>query len=98
MLNLEYLRSFRIYGIAIFDVAISYLVIYLISPLLIKLFEKIKIKTTKKTWLWLMFPLSLIVHFVIGQETTLLKMFLNPTGFYAIKAVIIFMLIMAFKN
>ncbi len=98
MLNLEYLRSFKIYQIAVFDVVISYLGIYLISPILIKLFNKIGIKTSKKTWMWLMFPLSLLAHFFIGQDTTLLKMFLNPNSFYTVKAVIVFMLIMAFKN
>jgi len=98
MFSIEHLRSFRIYQIAIFDVAISYLAIYLLSPLLIKLFRIININTNRSNWLWLMFPISIIVHLLIGQETTLTKIILEPTDNLPIKALILFMLIMGLRK
>lgn len=98
MFNLEYLRSFRIIDIAIFDVVVSYIGVYLVSPLLIRFFRKFKINTTKQTWLWLMFPISVVVHLLVGQQTTLVKMILDPSNYFAIKLIILFMIIMGFKQ
>ena len=97
-LSIEFLRSFRVFQIAIFDLVISYLGIYLISPLIINFSKKIKIKTNKAQLLYLTLPASIIVHLLVGQETTLTKMFLDPSNYYLTKIIILSMIYMAFRR
>jgi len=96
-ITLEYLRSFRIYNIAIFDLVMSYIGIYLLSPLLIKIFNIFKIKTNKSFWLWQTLPLSIIIHILVGQQTELTRMILNPQSYYLVKLIVILMVIIGFK-
>lgn len=98
MITLEYLRSFRIFQLAIFDLAVSYLGVYLLSPLLIKLFEKLHLKTSKAQWLWLTLPLSIVIHLLAGQHTALTKMMLDSHSFYLVKAIVLGMVFMAFRK
>ena len=52
MTTIELLRQYRLGGYAIFDFAISYLGIWLLSPLLTRLFKKIRLDIPKINWLF----------------------------------------------
>lgn len=50
MILIEFLRQFRFGGYAIFDFVIAFLGIYLLSPLLSKIFLKFRIDIPKQNW------------------------------------------------
>jgi len=92
MIYLELLRSIRIGPFAVFDFTITYLFAFLIGPYL----KKIGIPLTREQLMYLVLPLSVITHLVFGVDTPLTKMILDPYGHFIWKAVIIFMIILAF--
>jgi len=94
----ETLRLFKIGPFAIFDFVISYLGIYLLAPALSKLALKIKLHISRTQWLWLVLPLSILIHLLFGQRTPLTQMVINPNNFYLLKILIIFMLFMGLKD
>jgi hypothetical protein len=91
MNTISYLRSFKIGPFAIFDFLASYILIYIISPILINLFSKINIKITKAQLFWSVIPLSIIFHIIFKQQTPLTKLFLDPKGGYFVKLIVLFM-------
>lgn len=88
---LTFLRSFRIEPFAIFDFALTYLIAYAIGPYL----KKIGIPLSREQFMYLILPLSLLVHYIFKQETPLTKMVLTPNDYFIWKGIIIFMIIMA---
>ena len=97
-MTLEYLRSFRIFEYAIFDLAVSFLGILLLSPLLTKLFLKININIPTSSWLYLTLPLSILIHMLVGNYTKMTQNFLDPSGHYYIKIVIIGLLVLGIRG
>jgi hypothetical protein len=93
LITIEYLRSFRIGQFAIFDFAISYLGVYLLSPLLVKYLGLTKIR-----WLYLVLPLSILFHVLVGKYTPLTQLALDPRGGYIFKAILIAMVYLAFRK
>ncbi|MFZ2152519.1 MAG: hypothetical protein WAV41_00480 [Microgenomates group bacterium] len=89
MINIETLRQFRIGNYAVFDLIVSFIGIYLLSPALSWLFRKINIDIPKINWLFLTLPTSIIVHLLIGNKTQMTKDFLDPSNHYLIKIIII---------
>lgn len=98
MPSIEYFRSFRVFGYAIFDFALSFLGVYLLSPLLTWLFLKIGLKITRKNWLLLTVPVSIVIHFMVGNITPLTEQFMNPHGDYVVKIVIVILTYMGLKD
>ena len=98
MTSIEFLRQFRVSGYAIFDFAIAFLGIYLLSPLLSKLFLKIRVDVPKKNWLILTLPISVLAHLLIGNITPMTRDFINPSSHYLLKIVIVGLLILGIKN
>lgn len=92
------LRQFRIGPFTIFDTATAYLGVFLLAPLLTKLFLKLHLYISRAKWLWLTLPISVIFHFVSHQNTPFMKMLLDPKGFYIAKIVLLFMLYMGLRN
>ncbi len=92
------LRQLRIGPFTIFDTVIAYVAIYLLAPLLTKLFSKIHIHIFRIGWLWLTLPIGVIFHLVLHINTPFMKMLLNPSGDYLAKIVLLFMLYMGLKN
>lgn len=84
------LRSFRIGPFAIFDFALSYLVVYLAAPYL----QKMGLRLSREQLLWFTLPVSVVVHIAFGLMTPLTKMVLDSSGGYWAKAVILFMIFM----
>lgn len=95
---IEFLRQFRLDGYAIFDFAVAFIGIYLLSPLLSKIFLKLRIDVPKRNWLFLTLPISVIVHLLIGQTTLMTKNFLDIHGHYILKILILILLIFGIKG
>lgn len=95
---IPFLRQFKVGPFAIFDIAISYLGIYLLSPLLIKLFKKIHLRTTLITWMFLTLPVGVIFHVAFSQNTPLMKMLIDPGDFYLEKAVLLLMVVLGIRT
>jgi hypothetical protein len=91
------LRQYRIGPFTIFDTAIAYIAVFLLAPLLTKIFTKIHVYISKTGWLWLTLPISVIFHFFLHQNTPFMKMFLDPHN-YVVKIIILFMLYMGIRN
>lgn len=98
MLNIEYLRTFKIGEYAIFDLTVSFIGVYLLSPLLSKLFSFIKLDIPIISWLYLTLPLSILIHLVIGKYTPMTKYFLDPSSHYLLKIFIITLIFFGIKN
>ncbi len=98
MTTIEFLRQFRLGGYAIFDLAVSFLGIYLLAPWLSKLFLKIRISVPKLNWLFLALPLSILVHLLVGKITPMTKNFLDIHGSYFLKIIILTLLIFGLRG
>lgn len=95
---IKYLRLFRIGQFAIFDFTISYIGFYILSPLIIKLFKYFNMTVTIANIMWLVLPLSILIHIIIGNHTPLTKMFLDTSDYYFIKIVIVYMIYAGLKG
>ena len=98
MIPIEFLRQFRLGGYAIFDFAIAFLGMYLLAPLLSKLFLKINIHIPRQNWLYLTLPLSIVAHLLSGHITPLTRDFINIQGHYIVKIIIIGLLFASLNN
>jgi len=98
MTTIEFLRQFRIGGYAIFDFAVSFLGIYLLSPLLSKGFLKLRVKVPKWNWLFLTLPISILIHVLVWNITPMTKNFLDLNGHYILKTVILVSLFFGIKG
>ena len=98
MIKIETLRSFRFGGYAVFDFAVSYVGMYLLAPYLSKLFAKFGVRVSKLQWLYLTLPLAILVHLLVGQKTVLTIQFMDPGGYYLLKAIILGMIYMGIKG
>lgn len=98
MISLEYLRQFRFSGYAIFDLVVSFLGIYLLSPILSKIFLKFNLEIPRTSWLFFTLPLGLLIHLLTGNLTLMTQNFMNPHGHYILKIVILIFLILGLKG
>ncbi len=95
---IEFIRQFKIFEYAIFDLTVSYLGIYLLSPLLSKLFRLIRIEIPKINWVILTLPISILVHMMVGNFTPMTNNFLNLNDYYLLKIIILGMLILGIRG
>lgn len=98
MISIEFLRQFRVGPFAIFDFVVAYGGLLLLSPIIIKLLQKVHVQMTWVNIMWLVLPLSIIAHVLSGHHTPLTKMFLNPSDYYFLKILIVFMVYMGFRK
>ena len=98
MNTIDFLRQFRIGGYALFDLGISFLGIYLLSPILSKIFLKLGIKIPKRSWLLFTLPLSILIHLLIGKMTLMTKNFIDPHGQYVLKILILGLFALGIKG
>jgi hypothetical protein len=100
MTLLQILRLYKIGPFAIFDTAISYLGIFILSPLLSGLFALIKIKVPWYSWLWLTLPIAVLFHIIFHQSTPMMGILAHPEhlNFYLVTISLLFMTYMGFKN
>ena len=84
MISIEVLRSFRVFDYAVFDFVASYIVFYFLASPLSKLFFKVKIKITRKQWMYLVVPLSVVFHLWFGQRTHLIEQLFSLNSGYSL--------------
>lgn len=95
---LDFLRQFRLGDLALFDFAVAFLGMFLMAPLLSGIFRRMGLEIPKRNWLYLTLPIGLIVHMLIGRITPMTKLFLNPSGHYFLKAVILGLFILGLRG
>jgi hypothetical protein len=95
---IDFLRQFRIGQFSIFDFAVSYLGLFLLAPIIIKGLSYFKVHMTKMNIMWLVLPLAILVHLIVGKYTPMTKMFLDLHNYYFLKALILFMIYMGFRG
>jgi hypothetical protein len=93
MVPIEFLRQFRLGDYAIFDFAAAFLGIYLLAPLLSKIFSKLRVEIPRQNWLYLTLPLSVVFHLLSGHITPLTRDFIDFQGHYLVKIVILALLV-----
>ena len=98
MITIEYLRNFKIGEYAIFDLTVSFLGIWLLSPLLSQAFRLIKLDIPRQNWLFLTLPIGIIFHLAVGRYTPMTKYFLDPSGHYLLKIFLITLLILGLSH
>lgn len=98
MFNLEYIRSYRIVNYAILDIVASFVGIYLLAPLLSKLFLKFKIVIPLSSWMYFTLPIGIISHLLVRNMTGMTKDFLDPNGHFLIKFIIILLVILGARG
>ena len=98
MITLEFLRHFRVGGYAIFDLTISFLGIYLLSPLLSKIFLKTGLNIPKQNWLFLTLPIGILVHLILGRITPMTANLLDLHSNYILKLLILVSLLLGLKG
>ena len=98
MVPIEYLRQFRIGEYAIFDFVAAFLGMYLLSPLLSKLFRKIGVDIPKYNWLFLTLPIAIVSHILVGNITPMTRDFLDMGGHYIVKIVILVLFILGMRG
>ncbi|MFH1286377.1 MAG: hypothetical protein ABII02_01340 [Candidatus Magasanikbacteria bacterium] len=98
MTTLEYLRQFRIAGYAMFDFALSFLGIYLLAPLLSKLFLYIHLDIPKSSWLYFTLPIAILVHLLVGNITPMTAQFFDMKSHYILKIVILALIVLGVRG
>lgn len=97
-MSLETLRQYRVGGYALFDLAISFVGIYFLSPLLTSLFKKLGWKIPRSSWLYFTLPIGILTHLLTGTETLMTKNFMDPQGQVFIKLFIVGLFVMGIKG
>ena len=98
MATLEFLRQFRLGGYAIFDLAVSFLGVALLSPLLSKLFLKIRLYVPKLNWVFLTLPIGILVHLAFGRFTPMTQDFFDWSGHWWLKAIVLLSLFLGLRG
>ena len=94
MFSLENLRKFKIFDFAVIDFVVAFAAMYLLAPLLSKLFLKIGLDIPKQNWLYLTIPISILIHILVGNITPMTKNFLDLRGHYVLKAIVLGLVIL----
>lgn len=95
---LNFLREFKIFGYAIFDLIVSFWWIYLIAASLSKFFLKINIDISRKNWLFLTLPIWIVFHIIFWNITPMTRDLFDVDDFYLLKILMIFLLIFWLKD
>jgi hypothetical protein len=98
MVPIEFLRQFRLDGYAIFDFVAAFLGIYLLVPLLSKSFRKIGIEIPRLSWLFLTLPIAVLSHLIFGNATPMTMDFIDLSGHYFLKILILILLILGLRG
>lgn len=89
MITLEYLRQFRLGGYAMFDLSLAFVGIALLSPLLSKLFLKMRFYVPKLDWVFLTLPLGILFHLAFGRMTPMTQDFFDLSGHWWLKSIVL---------
>ena len=89
MNQIDYLRQFRLGNFAVFDFTVSFLGMLALSPLLSYLCKRAGVHVPKRNWVILTLPISVLAHILVGKITPFTKYFLDLSGNYVAKMVIV---------
>ncbi len=98
MIPIEFFRQFRFGGYAIFDFVVSFLGIYLLAPLLSKLFRKLGLDIPRLSWIYFTLPIGIISHILVGNITPMTRDFLDLHDHYILKIIILVLLVLGIKG
>lgn len=98
MVPIEFLRQFRLFEYAIFDLVVVFVGMALLAPLLSKIFKKINISIPKKNWLFLSLPIGIVTHLLVGNITPMTRNFIDVHGHYLLKLIIFGLLILGIRG
>ena len=98
MIPIEFIRQFRFDGYAIFDFVAAFLGIYLLAPLLSKLFRKLGVEIPTKSWMFFTLPISIIAHLLVGNITPMTRDFIDMHDHYILKILILILLVLGIKG
>ena len=85
-LNITELRKHRIGDFAVFDFVVAYLGAWILAPYL-------KDWISRRRLIYLVLPVGIAVHLLLGVETKLTKMFMDPNNHYILKIIVAIMTI-----
>ena len=97
-MSIESLRIYKIWSYAIFDMAVSFLGIYLLAPWLSLLMRKLGLNVPKQNWLYLTLPLSILIHWAFGTMTPMTRNFFDLQSNYLLKILILGLLILGLRG
>lgn len=95
--SISLLRQFKIGPFALFDIVISYVSVFLLAPLLTKLFHKVHLRISRAAWLWWTLPIAVLFHLAFRQNTPFMKLLFDPSSFYLPAILLIIMVLMGVK-
>jgi hypothetical protein len=95
-MTIEYLRSFRIAGYAMFDFAASFILLAILAPGLSWAFKKVGIIIPFRSWLIWAIPFGMVVHLAFGSMTPMTKALVDPQGHWLLKIVMLALIIAGF--
>ncbi len=98
MIPIEFFRQFRVGEYAVFDFVVAFLGIFILSPLLSKLFSKIKLDIPRKSWMYLTLPIGIISHLLVGRITPLTRDFIDIHSHYILKIIILGLIFFGTKD
>ncbi|MBU0597351.1 hypothetical protein KJ641_04515 [Patescibacteria group bacterium] len=71
---------------------------YLLAPLLSKLFLKLRLNIPKHNWLFLALPIGILTHMLVGNITPMTRDFLDLGSGYILKIIILLLLIRGLRG
>lgn len=97
-MSIDSLRQYRIANYAIFDLVISFVGIYFLSPLFTKLFRRLGLIVPRSSWLYFTLPLGILIHTLIGTKTLMTRNFLDLQGHVFLKLFIVGLFVMGLRG
>ncbi|NCS97911.1 MAG: hypothetical protein GW762_04960 [Candidatus Pacebacteria bacterium] len=98
MITIEYLRSFRVGEFAIFDFVVSFIGIFLLSPLLSKLARFFRLNIPLKSWMFFTIPFSVLAHILVGNITPLTEAFIRLDGGIFVKVFVVTLFVLGARS
>jgi hypothetical protein len=98
MITIETLRAPHIFGYAIFDLVATFIGIYLLAPVLTRIFLKLGLNIPRSSWLMFALPLGIIIHLLVGNITPMTRDFLDLNGHFMLKILIIALTILGVRG
>lgn len=89
-----WLREYRLGPFSIFDTGGALLGVYVLAPLLSRIFKKFGLKVERIQWLFLTLPFSVVFHIAIGLETPLVKMVIDQSDYVVVKIALIILVLL----
>ena len=98
MNTLEYIRSYKISDYSAFDLVLAFVGVWLVAPLLSRAMLKLGVRVPKISWVIWTLPIAILAYIIVGNITPITAQFLNPSGYYILKIVIVVLTVYGFRG